>query len=122
MDIWILSYTSIGLKKVFLKFANKDRPLLLIQDGHGSHLTPDLIDEARANKVEILCLPPHTTYVLQPLGKVIYGPLKKNYSATVTTPCYAKKDFIVSKNDLARVFCAPFEKTFKESKHLRKVQ
>lgn len=41
-------------KKVFLKYANKERPLLLIQDGHGSHITVELIEEARINEVEII--------------------------------------------------------------------
>ncbi len=64
----------LWFQHIFLKYACKERPLVLIQDGHKSHITIDLIDEARKNKVEIICLPPHTTHVLQPLDKVLYGP------------------------------------------------
>ena len=43
------------------------RPVLLIQDGHASHMSIGLIELARANDVHLLCLPAHTTHILQPL-------------------------------------------------------
>ena len=98
--------------RIFLKYATKERPILLIQDGHGSHISPELIDKARQNNVEIMCLPPHTTHVLQPLDKVMFGPLKKAWSSAITTLGYANKSFILNKNDFARVFRTPYEKTF----------
>ena len=98
---------------IFLKYANPARPLLLFQDGHGSHITPELIDCAKENQVEILCLPPHTTHVFQPLDKVLYGPLKTAYSKTITNLCFARRDFIVSKNDFLRIVRAPIEQVFR---------
>ena len=50
--------------KFFLDNIPSARPVLLIQDGHASHLSIELIELARANEV---CLPAHTTHVLQPL-------------------------------------------------------
>ena len=38
-------------KKIFLKYAISLRPLLLIIDGHKSHESLDLIDQARQNDV-----------------------------------------------------------------------
>ena len=76
--------SELWLKKIFLKYACADRPLLLILDGHKSPVTPDVIDEARKNEIEILCFPPHTTHVLQPLDKVVFGPLKEKYFSAVT--------------------------------------
>ena len=84
----------------------------MIQDGHGSHLSPKLIDKFRENSVEILCLPPHTIHVLQPLDKIVFGPLKKAWSSAITTLGYANKNFILSKTYFARVFRNPFESTF----------
>ena len=98
--------------KLFLKYATKERPLLLIQNGHKSHLSPQLIDKARENSVEILCLPPHTTHVIRPLDKVVFGPLKKAWSSAMSMLAYANKNFVLSKNDFARVFRVPFENTF----------
>ena len=55
------------MKRIFLWYAVHERPLLLIVDGHKSHLTLECIDLARENQVILLCLPPHTTHALQPL-------------------------------------------------------
>ena len=52
------------------------RPLLLIFDGHLTHLSIDLIRKARAEDVTILKLPPHTTDLMQPLDVACFGPLK----------------------------------------------
>ena len=44
---------------------------------HHSHMSLELIREARDNKVVILCLPPNTTHLLQPLDVSVFAPLKK---------------------------------------------
>jgi hypothetical protein len=49
---------------------------ILILDGHGSHLTPDFIEYCRDNKIILLCLPPHTSHMLQPLDVSVFSPLK----------------------------------------------
>lgn len=67
-------------RMVFLKHASKERPLLLTMDNHESHITLALVEEARANNVELFCLPPHTTHLLQPLDVVMFRPLKKSFS------------------------------------------
>jgi hypothetical protein len=42
-------------------------PVLLIEDEHALHITVEIIDLAKVNDVHLLCLPSHTTHVLQPL-------------------------------------------------------
>ncbi len=54
--------------------------ILLIFDGHGSHLTNRMIELAVENRIELFCLPPHTTHKLQPLDVGVFGPLQKNWS------------------------------------------
>lgn len=44
-----------------------DRPLLLILDGHTSHLSLKTTRLAIENQIHILCLPAHATHILQPL-------------------------------------------------------
>ena len=53
--------------KIFLKFAVPQRQLLLLSDGHQSHVTLDIIDLCQENNIILFCLPPHTTHALQPL-------------------------------------------------------
>lgn len=64
----------------FLKSIPPARPVLMLLDGHGSHISWNVINLARANNVHILCLPPHTTHLYQPLDKSIFGILKKEFS------------------------------------------
>ena len=52
---------------------------LLIIDGHGSHISLNVIDTARENNM-LYCLPPHTTHILQPLDVSVYKPLKNHFS------------------------------------------
>ena len=54
----------------------KLRPLLLIYDGHLSHLSYEIISFALRENVTIIKLPSHTTDVLQPLDKTCFRPMK----------------------------------------------
>ena len=55
------------------------RPLLLLVDGHVSHVSGKLIKLAIENDVTLLKLPPHVTDVLQPLDVTCFGPLKSKW-------------------------------------------
>ena len=102
-------------KKIFLKFAVQQRPLLLIVDGHKSHITLDLVDLARENDVVLFCLPPHTTHALQPLDVSVFKSLKNHFTKNLRAVCFSRKDFVVSKRDFARVVKEPFETAFSMS-------
>ena len=41
------------------------RPRLLIVDGHSSHFTWSFLEYAKEKEIVVICLPPHTTHVLQ---------------------------------------------------------
>ena len=55
------------LKTQFVKVVqNKPKPILLLFDGHNSHLTLGSVQTAIENQIILLCLPPHTSHRLQP--------------------------------------------------------
>ena len=54
--------------------------VLLILDGHSSHVTIEAIELARSNDVHMLCLPSHTTHILQPLDVGVFKPFKAAFS------------------------------------------
>ena len=68
----------------FIPNAGKSRPILVLMDNHSSHLNKEVIDVARASNVELLCLPSHSTHLLQPLDIGVYHLLKQNI-ATMST-------------------------------------
>ncbi|XP_072392439.1 uncharacterized protein [Diabrotica undecimpunctata] len=49
-------------------------------DNHKSHVSLASIKFAKENNIILLTLPPHTPHRLQPLDKVVFGPLKKYFS------------------------------------------
>ncbi|CAF3501171.1 unnamed protein product [Rotaria sp. Silwood2] len=56
------------LRKLFIpNTKHLPRPLLLIFDGHYSHLSLQAVRLAIENEIHLLCLPSHSTHLLQPL-------------------------------------------------------
>ncbi|KZS02489.1 Uncharacterized protein APZ42_000454 [Daphnia magna] len=62
----------------FVKHARPslEKPVLLLLDNHGSHLSVEGLNYAKANGIIMLSFPPHTSHRLQPLDLSVYGPLK----------------------------------------------
>jgi hypothetical protein len=52
---------------------------LLIFDGHGSHQTAQFREFCLKQEILTLCMPPHSSHILQPLDVSCFGPLKKAY-------------------------------------------
>ena len=71
-------------KELFLQllefFISSRRPVLLILDGHSSHVTLDLIELARSNDIHLLCLPSHTSHILQPSDVGVFKSFKSFFS------------------------------------------
>ncbi len=55
------------------------RPLLLILDGHSSHVGLEGVKLATDSSVTLLQLPSHTTDKLQPLNIALFGPLQAKW-------------------------------------------
>jgi hypothetical protein len=56
---------------------------LLILDGHGSHTALKFIDFCKEHNIITLCMPPHSSHLLQPLDVGCFAPLKKAYGKQV---------------------------------------
>jgi hypothetical protein len=56
---------------------------LLILDAHSSHATLEFDQYCAENKIITLCMPPHTSHLLQPLDVSCYSPLKRAYGREV---------------------------------------
>ncbi|KAJ8707707.1 hypothetical protein PYW07_017245 [Mythimna separata] len=67
--------------KVFLPTVGDKRPILLIYDGHSTHVGLNIIEKARAAGITILKIPPHTSDVLQPLDLSVNKSFKDKWDA-----------------------------------------
>ena len=88
--------------EVFCKFVESyDKPVIVVFDGHGSHLTYTTIKYAMDQEIIIVCLPPNTSHALQPLDVAVFkgfkdfwiSILKKYYSDTKNRKNCAKEVF-----------------------------
>ncbi|XP_045199039.2 uncharacterized protein LOC123553374 [Mercenaria mercenaria] len=68
------------LQSHFIKYiqrADQHQPILIILDGHKSHINLPVLEWAKRNNVIIFVLPAHTSHVLQPLDVGCFGPLQR---------------------------------------------
>ncbi|EED21402.1 conserved hypothetical protein [Talaromyces stipitatus ATCC 10500] len=56
---------------------------MLILDGHGSHLTPEFDHICTENNIIPVCMPPHSSHLLQPLDVGCFAVLKRHYGQLV---------------------------------------
>ena len=74
------------LQKCFIPATNsriKGKYRLLILDGHGSHLTPQFDEICAQNNIISICMPPHSSHLLQPLDIGCFASLKRAYGKLV---------------------------------------
>jgi hypothetical protein len=75
---------------------------LLLLDGHASHFNWEFFDFCLSNRIIPLCLPAHSTHLLQPLDVGLFSPLQRYYSNSLDEwirrgnhgPCFTKGDFL----------------------------
>ena len=77
---WITKELFFEWFKMFAWMIPPSRPVLLVLDGHGSHITIDVIEYARSNDIYLLCLPSHTSHILQPLDIGVFKSFKSFFS------------------------------------------
>ena len=77
---WINQEKYLEWFKCFLKNIPPTRPVLIIEDGHTSHVSMEVIKLAQDNDVHLLCLPSHTTHILQPLDIAVFKPFKTYFN------------------------------------------
>jgi hypothetical protein len=79
---WTTNELSIAWLYYFNKHT-KDRTVgarrLLILDGHKSHNSLEFKEICKENDIITLCIPPHSSHLLQPLNIGCFAPLKKAY-------------------------------------------
>jgi len=74
------------LQNIFIPTTNgytKGRYRLLILDGHGSHLTPQFDQMCNQNNIVPICMPAHSSHLLQPLDVGCFAVLRRTYRRLV---------------------------------------
>jgi len=77
---------------------------MLIVDGHASHVTTKAIKFCLAHKIVLLCLPPHTTHILQLLDVGIFAALAALYKKGVRERSRFLIDYSIDKVDFLEIY------------------
>jgi hypothetical protein len=102
------------LKQVFDPFSklhSTGAKRLLILDGHSSHLNAEFDHFCKENAIISLCMPPHTSHLLQPLDVGVFGPLKRAYGKLVEDMMVAGNNHI-DKEDFLYLYPSAREAVF----------
>jgi hypothetical protein len=86
---------------------------MLIIAGHESHCSVDFQNYCKENKIIALCMPAHSSHLLQPLDVACFSPLKHSYSDGISVLARNHVHHI-SKETFLPAFKAAYEQTFTE--------
>jgi hypothetical protein len=84
---------------------------LLILDGHESHHSLEFQELCKENNIYTLCMPPHSSHLLQPLDVGCFSPLKRAYSREVESLIRHHINHI-TKLEFLPAFKAAFSRSF----------
>jgi hypothetical protein len=87
---------------------------LLILDGHGSHVTTDVVKTARSMGLDFLTLLSHTSYAMYPLDVSCFKPFKQAFRLLHDVWTLRNKSAGVSKEVLESWVSAALEKAYTE--------
>ena len=77
---WVNQDLYLEWLRFFISSIPAARPVLLIEDGHSSHISLEVIELAQENDIHLLCLPSHTSHLLQPLDVGVFKSLKSFFN------------------------------------------
>lgn len=88
-------------KRKWLQFHGYDPidPVLLLLDGHYSHLNHEVLYTAAKNSIDIVCMLAHATHLVQPNDKSINKRFKQNLDEELSK--MASNDLVIQNYDIA---------------------
>jgi hypothetical protein len=102
------------VKEHFLKYVqsrDSSQPVLLLYDGHRSHISLSLIKWAQENNIILFVLPPHTSHILQPMDVGCFGPFETLYQQEVHKFMRQSVGRSVTRYDICSLVCKVYEKS-----------
>ena len=109
---WVTGELFVKWFEFFIKNIPPSRPALLILDGHASHVSIDVVELARANDIHMLCLPAHTTHLLQPLDVGVFKSLKTHYYKACKAYISDNAGRVITSEVIASLLAVAWSKSF----------
>ncbi|XP_053390074.1 uncharacterized protein LOC123531140 isoform X2 [Mercenaria mercenaria] len=95
----------------FLKFVQRpdeSQPILLIFDGHRSHINIPVIEWAKQHNIILFVLPAHTSHLLQPLDVGCFGPLQRVYNSECHKFLRTSPESRITRYNVCKLACSAY--------------
>ena len=96
-------------------YASDERPVVSLMDSVSSRLNINIFSKAISLQIEIYRLIPNATHLVQPLDKGVFGPLKKQWYATVRENTRTNQGAPITKINFAVKLVDTYLKFYKPS-------
>ena len=110
---WITHFLSIVKRRYGISETNRH---LLILDGHGSHVTLEVVQKAKSEGLDIITLPSHTSHRLQLLDVTVFKPFKTAFRACRDRWTIENKGQTARKEDLTEWVSIGLQKALIQAK------
>uniref|UniRef100_A0A2A4K184 HTH psq-type domain-containing protein n=1 Tax=Heliothis virescens TaxID=7102 RepID=A0A2A4K184_HELVI len=97
--------------KVFIPNLGEERPVLLLYDGHVSHVDDKVVALAVENDITILKLPAHTSHLLQPLDLAVFKSFKTIWDKNLVKWQRQNIGMKLRKQSFAEMFAEAWQET-----------
>lgn len=115
---WMTGQTFLSyVKDIYLPWLLTNKitlPVLLLVDGHKSHINLELHEFCVQNRIILYCLYPNTTHILQPCDVGIFGPLKAAWKTTARKHKNEENEQI-TRTKFGKLFAQAFKDSMKKS-------
>ncbi|XP_052257808.1 uncharacterized protein LOC127862643 [Dreissena polymorpha] len=95
----------------YLPLRSQNEPVLILYDGHSSHISLDLIQWAKQEDIILFVLTPHCSHLLQPLDVSCFGPFEVAWNAALHSNLRASGGRTLSRYDVASLACKVYSST-----------
>ena len=99
----------------YLPKRSPDNPVLVLYDGHMSHINLGLIDWAKNEHIILFTLPAHTSHVLHPLDIGSFGPFEKIYNSVSHKFMRKNISHRITRYDVCSLGCVAYSKALTAS-------
>ena len=93
----------------FVKKIPPLRPVVLLIDGHGSHIDYYVSQFCAENQILLFRFPPHTSHAVQPTDRVFFGAFKHNFSKELAKFTVQYPGVSITKRQFPFIFTRAYE-------------
>ena len=94
----------------YLPERSPQSPVLVMYDGHKSHVSINLIDWAKEENIILFVLPAHTSHILQPMDVGCFGPFESIYNNIAHKYMREHCGISITRNNICSIACKAYTK------------